>query len=216
VISKRWCTVIYRERRDEKSLFFIFVKKLTLFLCGFLALSGFTQATELPLLHPKVGSPLLQDFMGGCSLRCAFFWETLAGKPPAPLKPVSELCDDDAMTAWLALTQGAGELIEFRLPKHLPHACRDTPFYGISIANGIVRSLQEFHATARVKTMTLIVNQHPIAQLHLNDTWRWQDFSFPDIFLNEGDIISLSIDELYPGKDSQQPAITEIVLQGAH
>ncbi len=192
------------------------MQRLFLFLCSFLALYTGLQAASLPLLHPKVGSPVLQDFMGGCSLRCAFFWETWAGQPPSSLKPASELCDDDAMTAWISPTQGPGERIEFRLPKHLPRDCRDTPFYGISIANGVIRSLQEFHAAARVKTMTLLVNQQPLAQLHLNDTWRWQDFSFPDIFLNEGDIISLNIDELYPGKNSQQPAITEIVLQGAH
>ena len=64
--------------------------------------------------------------------------------------------------------------------------------------------------------MTLFVNHQPVAQLHLADTWRWQDFSFSDIFLNQGDVIALSIDELYPGKTTQQPAITEIVLQGAH
>jgi hypothetical protein len=120
------------------------------------------------------------------------------------------------MTAWISPTQGPGEIIQFRLPQHLPHDCRDTPFYGVSIANGVIRSLQEFHGYARVKTMTLLVNEKPVAQLRLADTWRWQDFSFPDIFLNQGDIIELTIDELYPGKDSQQPGITEIVLQGAH
>ena len=153
--------------------------------------------------------------MGGCSLRCAFFWDTWAGTPPA-LKPASELCDDDAMTAWTSATPGPGERIEFRIPKHLPQDCRDTPFYGLSIANGLIRSLTEFRDDARVKTMTLLVNRQPVARLHLADTWRWQDFSFPDIFLNQGDVIALTIDELYPGKTNQQPAITEIVLQGAH
>jgi hypothetical protein len=132
------------------------------------------------------------------------------------LKPASELCDDDAMTAWISATPGAGERIEFRIPKHLPQSCRDTPFYGIEIANGLIRSLPEFHNDARVKTMTLFVNERPLAQLRLADTWRWQSFSFDDVLLNQGDVIALTIDELYPGKTTQQPAITEIVLQGAH
>ena len=153
--------------------------------------------------------------MGGCSLRCAFFWDTWAGMP-SELKPASELCDDDAMTPWISPTQGIGERIEFRVPTHLPRECRDTPFYGITIANGLIRSLPEFHNYARVKTMTLLVNGIPVTQLRLADTYRWQDFSFTEIFLNQGDVISLNIDELYPGKTTQQPVITEIVLQGAH
>jgi hypothetical protein len=191
------------------------VNKLFLLLCGLLAFSGIAEADSLPQLRAKVREPVLQELMGGCSLRCAFFWESWAGTPPA-LKPASELCDDDAVTAWISTSQGPGERLEFRIPKHLPPDCRDTPFYGLSIANGLIRSLQEFRADARVKTMTLFVNHRPIAQLHLADTWRWQDFSFPDIFLNQGDVIALSIDELYPGKTTQQPAITEVVLQGAH
>jgi hypothetical protein len=191
------------------------VNKFLLLLCALLAFSGIAKAETLPQLRSKVREPVLQELMGGCSLRCAFFWDTLAGTPPA-LKPASELCDDDAVTAWISTTQGPGERLEFRVPKHLPSDCHDTPFYGLSIANGLIRSLQEYRAYARVKTMTLFVNHQPIAQLHLADTWRWQDFSIPDIFLNQGDVIALSIDELYPGKTTQQPAMTEIVLQGAH
>ena len=178
-----------------------------------LASPRITKADSLPVLRPKVGDPVLQELMGGCSLRCAFFWDTWAGNPS---KPASELCDDDAMTSWISTTPGTGGIIEFHIPKKLPPDCRDTPFYGISIANGVIRSLQEFHSYARVKTMTLLVNKKPIAHLRLADTWRWQDFHFPDIYLNQGDVITLSIEELYPGKISQQAGITEIVLQGAH
>lgn len=170
---------------------------------------------SLPSLHPKIGSPVLQSIMGGCSLRCAFFWDTWAGMPDH-LKPALELCDDDAMSAWISPTEGPGEQIEFRIPRHLPSDCRDTPFYGVEIANGLIRSLPEFRNYARVKTMTLLVNQQPIAQLHLADTWKWQNFTFDDVLLNQDDLITLTIKELYPGKTTQQPAITEIVLQGAH
>ena len=179
-----------------------------------LSLAPFCAADSLPLLHPRVGPPVLQALMGGCSLRCAFFWDTYAGTPP--LKSAWELCDDDAMTAWISATPGPGERIEFRIPKRLPKECSDIPFYGVSIANGVIRSLQEFRSHARVKMMTLLFNGKAVAQLRLADTWRWQDFSFDDIYLNQGDVITLTIDELYPGKDTQQPGITEIVLQGAH
>jgi hypothetical protein len=186
---------------------------MRIFIILFLLIGPLAKADPIPLLHSRIGPPVLQELMGGCSLRCAFFWDTYAGNPP---KPAWELCDDDAMTAWISETPGPGEHIEFRIPKHLPKECVDTPFYGISIANGVIRTLQEFRSYARVKTMTLSFNGKAVAQLRLADTWRWQDFSFPDIFLNQGDVITLTISELYPGKDLQKPGITEIVLQGAH
>ena len=179
-------------------------------------LSPICRAEELPFLKPKVGDPVLQELMGGCSLRCAFFWETLAGSTLENLKPASEFCDDDATTSWISPTPGPGEIIQFLIPKKLPKDCKDTPFYGITIANGVIRTLEEFRGYARIKSMTLRVNKKPIARLRLADTWRWQDFHFPDIYLNQGDIIELTIEEIYPGKISQHPGITEIILQGAH
>jgi hypothetical protein len=169
-----------------------------------------------PELRPRIGYPVLQEFMGGCSLRCAFFWETVAGTPQGPKKSASELCDDDASSFWISPLEGPGALIEFRIPKNLPPDCKDTPFYGISVVNGVIRSLDEFRDNARVKSMTLAVNQKPIARLRLADTWKWQDFHFPDILLNKGDVISLTVNDVYPGKKSSRPAMTEIVLQGAH
>jgi hypothetical protein len=172
-----------------------------------------TPSGNLPVLHAKVTHTVLQDFMGGCSLRCAFFWETLGGRPA---KPAPELCDDDAMTGWMAPQDWRNSTITFRLPKNLPPECRDTPFYGLSFANGMIATLKDFHAHARVKTMTLSVNDKPVALLRLSDTWKWQDFHFETIRLNQGDIIALSIGEIYPGKDPEPPVITEIVLQGGH
>ena len=188
----------------------------TLSLLAFEAISSLVHADSPPLLKPKVGEPVLQELMGGCSLRCAFFWETLAGSSVSSLKPASELCDDDAMTAWISPTSGPGEIIQFCLPEKLPKDCRDTPIYGITIANGVIRTLEEFRGFARVQTMTLLVNKKRVARLHLADTWRWQAFHFEDIMMNQGDLIELTIDEITPGRTSQQPGITEIVLQGAH
>ena len=181
-----------------------------------LAIAAHARATpsgNLPVLQAKVTHPVLQDFMGGCSLRCAFFWETVGGRPA---KPAPELCDDDAMTGWMAPQDWRNSTITFRLPKNLPSECRDTPFYGLSFANGMIWSLKDFHTHARVKTMTLSVNGKPVALLRLADTSKWQDFHFETIPLNQGDIIALSIGEIYSGKDSGPPVITEIVLQGGH
>ncbi len=170
-------------------------------------------AETLPMIEAKVTYPVLQELMGGCSLRCAFFWETLAGNPA---KPASELCDDDAMTGWMAPDEWSNAPITFHLPAKLPRDCRDTPFYGLSLANGMIESPQAFRSHARVRTMRLSLNGKPIARLRLADTWKWQDFRFGDLLLNQGDVITLTIEEIYPGKESQKPVLTEIVLQGGH
>lgn len=170
-------------------------------------------AENIPIIQAKVTHPVLQELMGGCSLRCAFFWETLAGNPA---KPASELCDDDAMTGWMAPDDWKNNPITFHLPAKLPRDCRDTPFYGISVANGMIESPQGFRSHARVRTMLLSLNDKPIGRLRLADTWKWQDFRFGDVLLNQGDVIALTIEEIYPGKESQQPVITEIILQGGH
>lgn len=180
-----------------------------------LALLTGAAASPLPELRPRIGSPVLQDFMGGCSLRCAVDWETDAGLATGRKSAVTELCDDDASTFWISPTEGPGAVIEFRIRKDRPDS-HDIPFYGISVADGVIRSLGEFRDHARVKTMTLSVNGRPVALLRLADTWKWQDFEFPAIIINGGDVITLTLGETYQGKTSRRPGLTEIVLQGAH
>lgn len=175
-----------------------------------------SSSENIPTFHGKVTHPVIQELMGGCSLRCAFFWETVAGIPGTVKKPAPELCDDDASSFWISSIEGPGAVIEFRIPGNLPPECRDTPFYGIGVADGVIRSPEEFRDNARVKSMTLSVNKKPIAKLRCADTWKWQDFHFPDIKLNQGDVIGLTIDEIYPGGKFSKPALSEIVLQGAH
>ena len=114
-------------------------------------------------------------------------------------------------------TQGLAESpIIFRLQKKLPANCRDTPLYGLSIANDMIQSLREYRSYARGKAMSLCVNNKAIAPLRLADTWKWQDFHFDEVLLNQGDVISLRTEEIYPGNESQRTVITEIVLQGGH
>jgi hypothetical protein len=47
-------------------------------------------------------------------------------------------------------------------------------------------------------------------------SWIVQKISFPDVYLNIGDTLTIKILEIYPGKMASTAAITEIVLQGAH
>lgn len=59
-------------------------------------------AQNLPILKARVGQPVLQELMGGCSLKCAFPWEVeVAPAGGAAACSVFATNDDDATTAWI-------------------------------------------------------------------------------------------------------------------
>jgi len=182
-----------------------------LFLC--IALPRLA-AADPQLLEAEVGHPVVPELMGGCSMRCAFPWETnaiLPGKPPAP---VYTLDDNDAETAWLDGVVGAK--LTFQFPAKLPKELEDTPFYGFDIANGVTLPESKFKEYGRVKKMRLYYNGRVFADAELADTRRWQTVSFDDIMAREGDTFSIEILEVYPGTKYPTAAITEFILQGAH
>jgi hypothetical protein len=178
-------------------------------------------AQDLPTLTPKMGPPVLQELMGGCSLRCAFPWEVFAISPQSSAgkteRPVYETNDNDASSAWIdnAPTSIGTKLI-FRFPKKLPKELEKTPFYGFDLANGCIKSEQLWKSYARVKRAKFYYNNKPLYYVQFMDTRRWQSISFDDIMIRQGDSMTLEILEIYPGTKSQDAAITELVLQGAH
>jgi len=170
----------------------------------------------LPTIKSEVGSPVLQELMGGCSLRCAFSWETVATEPGRPAHPVYALDDNDASTAWIDGSAVPGTKLEFRFPKKLPPDLNNTPFYGFDIADGFIKPLEKFKAYARVKKLKFYYNGKPLYNILLADTWRWQKVTFKDINAREGDIVTMEVLEVYPGEKFPYAAITELILQGAH
>jgi hypothetical protein len=175
-------------------------------------------AQNLPVLKAQVGQPVLQELMGGCSLRCAFPWEVEAQTPAGKSgKPVYATNDDDASSAWIDESPASvGTKLVFHFPKKLPRELEQTPFYGFDIANGCIKSEALWKANARVKKAKLYYNGRPLYFVEFADTRRWQEVSFDDIMVRHGDSMTLEIVEVYPGTKSQSVAITEIVLQGAH
>lgn len=169
-------------------------------------------AQHVPDIKPKIGTPVVEELMGGCSLTCSFPWSATAAA--GPKSKVAALNDSLSSTAW---TQARpGDTLVFRFPADLPRELNGTPFYGIDIANGVVNPLADFSAYGRLKKVRLLHNGRPVLTLRLADQWRWQHFTFPDIFLNVGDTLEFEILEIYPGKKYPTAATTEIVLQGAH
>ena len=171
-------------------------------------------AADPRLIQAQVTHPVVQELMGGCSLRCAFPWETFAILPGKPQSPVYTLDDNDAETAW---TEGVvGVRLNFQFPKKLPKELNDTPFYGFDIANGNIKSDSEFKAWGRVKKVRLFYNGRAFADVALSDSRRWQEVTFDDIMARQGDVFSIEILEIYPGSKYPAAAITELILQGAH
>ncbi|MGB8352642.1 MAG: hypothetical protein WCD79_02015 [Chthoniobacteraceae bacterium] len=178
-------------------------------------------AGDLPSLQAKIGEPVLQELMGGCSLKCAFPWEVDIVPAATPNDktghPVYATNDDDATSAWV--DDGAtsiGTKIIFHFPKKLPKELEQTPFYGFDIANGYTKSETIWKSYARIKKARLYYNNKPLYIVDFPDTRRWQQVSFDDIMVRHGESMTLEILEVYPGTKSQDVAITEIVLQGAH
>lgn len=161
------------------------------------------------ILTPRVGPPVIQELMGGCSLVCAFPWLASCGE-----SRIAEINDNDASTAWTSIQPGDNLVIRF--PKNLPRDLNGTPFYGIDFANGRIHPLTEFKDYGRVKTVRLLRNGGPLYQIRLADTPRWQKVAFPDVLLNVDDTLTLEVIDTYPGQIHSAAAMTEIVLQGAH
>jgi hypothetical protein len=183
--------------------------KSLIFLILFLPLSLLAQS--LPALKA-------QELMGGCSLACAFPWETKGVSPGKNPYPIYALHDDDASTAWIDDTPGSsiGTKLVFEFPKKIIKELQDTPFYGFDIANGYIKSDELWKSYARVKKVKMCYNGKPLYVISFADSKRWQRVSFDDILIKPGDSMSLEILEVYPGSKSPDVAITELVLQGAH
>ncbi len=174
------------------------------------------QAQSLPTIKAIMGPPVVQELMGGCSMRCAFPWTTTALVPGKPGQPVSTLDDDDATTAWIDPNPSAGTKLEFRFPAKLPAELNGTPFYGFDIASGVIRPIEAFKNYARLKKAKLSYNGKPFCYVTFADTHRWQNVVFKDIMAGQGDRFTLEILEVYPGVKAPNAAVTELILQGAH
>jgi hypothetical protein len=187
------------------------MRRLLLLLC--LALPRLA-AADPPLIESVVSHPVVPELMGGCSMKCAFPWQTFAILPGQTQTPVYTLDDNDKDTAWTDAVIGAKLIFQF--PKKLPKELNDTPFYGFDIADGDIKTDSTFTEYGRVKKIRLFYNGHAFADIALADSRRWQEVSFDDIMARQGDVFSIQVLDVYPGTKYKTAAITELILQGAH
>lgn len=175
------------------------------------------RAGDLPILKPAVGTPVVPELMGGCSMKCAFPWtvEAAGSKSAQPAK-VTVLNDEKPSPPWIS-ANGVGARITFFFPKKIPSEMEDnTPFYGLDVVNGDWSTEEAWKNAARVKKARFYYNGQALYDVLFADTRHWQHFSFDDIMVHSGDRLTLEILEIYPGAKAGRLAISEIVLQGAH
>lgn len=167
----------------------------------------------------KTEEPVLEELLGGCSLRCAFRWSVEAAAAAAePGKAVKILNDESAQTAWVApdVNGGVGTRLRLVFPKKLPAEIEGvTPVYGLDLINGCWKTEELWEQHARLKKARLYYNGKPFREVQFADSRRWQRLTFPDFFVKSGDSMTLEVLEVFPGK-GKPLAITEIVLQGGH
>lgn len=177
-----------------------------------------TAQAEPAVIKPRVEEPVLQELMGGCSLKCAFGWSVEVQVPNAKGGLTKVLNDDNAESAWTAPegTSGVGVKFKFIFPKKLISELEGTPLYGLDFINGFWKSEEQWKSHGRVKRARLSYNGRPFADVIFADSRRWQRLSFPDIMVHSGDSMTMEILEIYSGEKGSGAAITEIVLQGAH
>ncbi len=162
----------------------------------------------------KVAEPVLEELMGGCSMKCTFAWsvEVVSGGKRAATKALN---DEKATSAW---TAAGAELpvIHFAFPKRLPKEMEgQVPFYGVDFINGHWATEELWEKHARVRKARLLYNGASMGVLNFSDSRRWQRVEFDDIMVRSGDVLSLEVLEVYPGKGGGL-ALSEVVLQGAH
>lgn len=168
----------------------------------------------------EVEKPVLEELMGGCSLRCAFRWTveaTPAGGKPAAIKTLN---DESAQSAWIAdppaAKSGVGAKLRMVFPRKLaPELEAAIPLYGLDLINGHWKTEALWKQHGRIRKARLYYNQKPLFDVTFADSRRWQRVILPDIFVRSGDSMTLEILEIYPGENGGT-AVSEIVLQGAH
>ena len=131
-------------------------------------------AQWLPTIKAVVGQPVLQELMGGCSMRCAFPWNlrSLSGKSP---QIVYTLDDNDASTAWIDPNSTIGTKLQFQFPAKLPPELNGIPFYGFDFASGVVsiRRRQIASTTPREPSTSARLFQRPWREVIEQDQAGW-------------------------------------------
>jgi hypothetical protein len=208
-------------------------------LAVLLLLVPLAASAQVPLVEAVVdeefGAAILEEdegmLFGGCSLGCAYGWETTASSHLPPQGEnrydVAMLEDGSARTAWVegADGDGVGERLTFTILANPDpdgggeEAGEGQPvsFWGIDLVNGYAKDEATWRRNGRVRELLLSINGRPAARLVLQDARLPQSVSLPPgLEVAPGDVVALEVRAVYAGERYADTAITELVLMGAH
>lgn len=181
--------------------------------------TGGTSFAGPPKVRAETAEPVLEELMGGCSLKCAFPWRVEI-RPAGGTKyePLKVLNDSTAHTVWMAPegVDGKGVRFRFLFPAKIPTEMEGAiPLYGLDVINGAWPDEAKWKERSRIKLARIYYNGKPLQDVSFADSRRWEKVILPDIMIHSGDTMELEVLQLYPGTKGGL-AITEFVLQGAH
>lgn len=184
-----------------------------------LLLPAMVRAQDLPMITANPDRGTAEEF-AGCSLACGLGWTLQASSalPPQKGNRYDAACAEDANARTCWASRGAGEWLEFRFTREGKDAPAAGPvgFRGIRLMNGYAKSPELWKANARVKTLRMDLNGVAVRRLRLLDRNGVQALLFPDLQVERGDVLRLTVLDTYPGQKYQDTCLTEIVLDGGH
>ena len=188
-----------------------------LVFCGLLtaALAAAPQMLETKVLqegYPGKQHELLPFFEGCCDD---------AGPFPASASHALEsqdgnhyypgyLVDNNLDTCW-AVQGGPGEWFEVGVG-----AANGIPFHGFDLVNGYLKSEKLWRMNSRIKTLRVVIDGKPYADVHLLDTYSVQGVRFPEPQPRLVDRVRFQVLEIYPGSDYDDLCVSEFQLEVGH
>ena len=179
-------------------------------------------SASLPIIEATI-DPQASFYPGDCSLYCMAAPEPISvshhiSSQAKTHYDAAQMEDGECTTAWVA-KGGPGEWFEFTFsPEGLhPDFCANDQRTGVDslyIINGYNKTAEIWHDHARVRTLEMSVDGHPVALITLKDDSRPQHVALPRTPLRPGMKFRFTIRRVTPGAKYDEVAITEARLDG--
>lgn len=175
-------------------------------------------SSELPSNPACVGSATewsyaatSEDLENTCSLGCALGW-IVSASSELDGHPVKALDDHSIDSSWISDDQ-KNPRVYFSFPKeNFPDGYSEIRFDGFYLVSGFGGG----STYARPRIVKIFLNNKFLCQVTAIDTFVPQSLSIPDAYLRPGDVLTVEIDDVYPGSETGRPAIAALIPTGAH
>lgn len=141
--------------------------------------------------------------------------ETKAEAADGNIFDAKNTIDGNMKTAWMTTSDAKNSLIEFVIDLEELDISSATLFQ-IAIFNGWRKDYQTWKDYSRIKKVSLTINDKPYAEITLEDTYKMQYIDLEKMKLDKTRRyrFRFRIIETYPGKKSQQAALSDVQFIG--